>query len=81
MADGIRRIVIRIHLHIVVTIQVWTLDWCAWRIWRWPVRTVHTTYIRYAWLVTTNVFDVFIRCHNELDEGTAGPIVLAEDLR
>ena len=81
MADGIRRIVIRIHLHIVITIRVWTFDGCAWWLWRWPVWTVQTTYIRYAWLVTTNVFNVVIGGHHKLDEGTATPVVLAEDLR
>ena len=71
MADGIRRIMIRIHLHIVVAIQVWTFDGCAWWIWRWSAWTALTTYISYAWFVTTNVFNVFVGCHHELDEGTA----------
>ena len=81
MADWIRRIIVRIHLHIVIAARIRVLDGSAWRRWRWLVRTIETTDSRYAWFVTANVFDIVVSGHHELDEGEAGPIVLAEDLR
>ena len=81
MADWIRRISVRVHRHIVVAARVRVLDGSARRSWRWSVRAVKTTYIWYAWFVASNVFDVIVVGHYELDEGAASPVVLAEDVR
>ena len=68
MADWIRRIIVRIHLHIVIAARIRVLDGSAWRRWRWPVRTVETTYIWYAWFMTANIFDIVVSGHYELDK-------------
>ena len=67
MADWIQRIIVRIHLHIVIAARVRVLDGCAWRRWRWSVRTVETTYIWYAWFATADVLDVIVGSYDEVD--------------
>ena len=81
LADRIRRIVVGIHLHIVVAARVRVLDGCAWRRRRWPVWTVKTTYIWYAWFMTADVLDIIVGSNDELDKRATGPIVFPKYIR
>ena len=81
MADWIRRISVRVHWHIVIAARVRVLDGSAWWLWRWPVRTVKTTYVRNAWFATADVLDVIVGSYDELNERATCPIVLAKYIR
>ena len=70
-----------VHLHIVNTTRRRVFDWCARRRWRWPIWTVKTTYIRYAWFSTADVLDIIVGSNDELDKRTTAPIVFSKEIR
>ena len=81
LADWIRWVIVRLELHAVVAGRIRVLDGCVWRRWMWPVRTVKTTYILYAWFATADVLDIIVGSDDELDKGASCPVVFTTDIR
>ena len=68
LAYGIRWVIVRVYRHVFPIVLRGTVNGSAWMCRRWPVRTVHATYVWDVWLITTDIVDIVVCGQDKLDE-------------